>query len=73
MQVDFGRLRNSGGSILAAPHCCGFHNGGRGHKSLDKVDETFSIILHLFQQHYIHFIQPFTSVSPAAAAAAWRG
>ena len=40
MEAAFGRLHNSGGPPSAAPHCCGFHNGGWGDKWLEKVDET---------------------------------
>ena len=53
----FGRLHNSGGPPSAAPHCCGFHNGGWGEKWLDKVDETFlkafAIVSNTFHQLYL--------------------
>ena len=39
---------------MAAPHCCGFHDGGWGEKWLDKVDETFlkafAIVSNTFHQ-----------------------
>ena len=57
MEAASGRLLHySGGPPSAAPHCCGFHNGGWGVKWLEKVDETLlkhvAIVSKTFHQLY---------------------
>ena len=69
MEAAFGRLHNSGGPPSAAPHCCGFHNGGWGDKRLEKVDETLlkhvAIVSKTFHQLYpatYHFLKYISTV-----------
>ena len=56
MEAAFGRLHNSGGPPSAAPHFCGFHDGGWGDEWLEKVDETLlkhvAIVANTFHQLY---------------------